>query len=542
MVISMSRPWRHPDTGIWYYRGRVPADLKAQLAGKTVSIQVGDETSTVKISPIIKISLRTRDVSEARVRHSSVQTQLQERWAAARKGTISLTHKQIVALAGLWYRDLVLTNQDEPGDPDNWDIYQSLLSDGLAYFDPEGDGVEREPYDPKRGVRELSRIFNLDLFLEQRGLQIDSESRTKLFEAVGVALMEAAETLKRRGYGDYRPDRTVERFPTWEPDRPKEPIANRSGPTMTELLEGWAKESQPKQATLDLWRSYIASFISFIGHDNALSVTWSDVVNWKQHLLDSNNSVKTINDSKLAALKAVFNWAVANELLPQNPADKVSVRRGKKAGQRMLGFEKDEAATILRAAAQAMSPVYRWVPLLCAQSGARVSEVCQLRAEDIHCEDGIWYMSFRPEAGSLKNDGSERKVPLHPHVLEAGFLAFVRSKGRGPLFYDPNQRRPGAKKPQPKIVAKNVAAWVHRLGIEVGRKEHRKDPNHAWRHLFKTLGRDAGIQDSVLDAITGNSAPTVGREYGETWLTTASRAVTRIQLPGLTEPETNLAA
>ena len=217
-------------------------------------------------------------------------------------------------------------------------------------------------------------------------------------------------------------------------------------------------------------------------------------------MIELGNSPKTINDGKLAALKAIFRWGVDNELLNANPASGVSIRRGKKAGERMLGFEKDEAATVLAAAAQATKPLYRWVPLLCAQSGARVSEVCQLRGEDIRTEDGIPFMGFTQVAGALKNPTSERKVPLHSHAIEVGFLEFVRRRGRGPLFYDTKRRRPGAKKPQPKIAAKDVARWVHTLGIDVGRR-FRKDPNHAWRHLFRTLARDAGVEESVVNAI-----------------------------------------
>jgi integrase len=497
-----------------------------------VSVQVADDTSTVKLGPIIKISLRTKDPSAARLRHASVQTQLQERWAAARNGAVTLRYRDIVALAGLWYRELVMSHQDDPGDPDTWDIYQGLLHDGLAYFDPEGDGYHREPYDPPKGVRILSRMINIDQFLEARGLRLDEASRTKLIEEVAMALDQAANTLKRRGYGDFGPDRTADRFPAWESDRPRSDPGETSGPSISSLLDGWAKEAEPKPATVDLWRSYLTSFISFVGRDIALEITRSDVIAWKQHLLDLGNSVKTINDSKLAALKAILGWAVENGLMPLNPAAGVSVKRGKKAGSGMLGFERDEAATILKAAAQAKSHVYRWVPLLCAQSGARVAEVCQLRAEDIENEDGIWCMNFRPEAGSLKNAGSERKVPLHPHVISAGFLAFRNAKRRGPLFYDPTNRKVGAKKPAPKIVAKNVASWVHTLGLEVGRS-HRKDPNHGWRHLFKTLGRDAGVQDSVLDAITGNGPRTIGQAYGETSLNTAARAIALIQLPGV---------
>jgi integrase len=268
------------------------------------------------------------------------------------------------------------------------------------------------------------------------------------------------------------------------------------------------------------------------------------VIAWKEKLLDDGVSPKTINDSKLAALKAVLGWAADNELLRENPAARVAVKRARKPGEQMLGFGKEDAAAILRAAGQETSPVYRWVPLLCAASGARVAEICQLRAEDIEEVDGLWVMHIRSKAGSVKNVNSERSVPLHPRVVEAGFVEFAKRKDKGALFFNPERRRAGAeaKKPQAKIVAKNVAAWVRGLGIEVGRKEHRTDPNHGWRHLFRTLGRDAGVQEGVLDAIMGQAPSSVGQVYGETALATAARSIALIQLPGLRDEGVQAAA
>jgi integrase len=509
----------------------LPSDLAQSGSGQKIIVEVAGSTSTVKLTPIIKVSLRTKDRGEAQLRHASVQAQMQERWSAARSGATSLSAKDIEALAGDWYRDLIATHEDDPGDVDGWGVYQDFLYEGLAYFDPDGDGIEREAYDPKQGARVLARQFNIDGFLVARGLNLDQSSRAKLVERVAWALVQAAETMKRRADRDYGPDETVKRFPVWHPK-------GRGGGTpetsLAALLDGWAKESKPAVATLDLWRSHVASFVRYLGREDALSIQRPHIVRWKQHLIELGNSTKTINDSKLAALKAIFRWAVDNELLPTNPATGVSVRRSKKPGERMLGFDKAEAATILKAAALTSSPVYRWVPLLCAQSGARVSEICQLRGEDVRREDGIPYLHFRAEAGGLKSQASERKVPLHPHVIAAGFLGFAGRSGPGPLFYDPRIRRPGAKKPQPKIVGKNVARWVHNLGINVGRHA-RKDPNHAWRHLFRTLARDAGIEESVVNAIQGHSAVTVGQSYGETLLRTAARAIAKIPLPGVAE-------
>ena len=104
--------------------------------------------------------------------------------------------------------------------------------------------------------------------------------------------------------------------------------------------------------------------------------------------------------------------------------------------ERIRGFTDEEAALILRNAAKEKDPVRRWVPLLCAYSGARLSEVCQLRVEDVFQRGGVWCMKFDPEAGSLKNENSERAVPLHPAIVESGFLQFVAAARSGPLFTD----------------------------------------------------------------------------------------------------------
>lgn len=66
-----------------------------------------------------------------------------------------------------------------------------------------------------------------------------------------------------------------------------------------------------------------------------------------------------------------------------------------------------------------------WLPLLGLYSGARLSELCQLRLGDIREELGVWVFSINQSGTKqLKTADSERLVPLHKVVLEAGFLAF----------------------------------------------------------------------------------------------------------------------
>lgn len=70
-----------------------------------------------------------------------------------------------------------------------------------------------------------------------------------------------------------------------------------------------------------------------------------------------------------------------------------------------------------------------WLPLLGLYSGARLSELCQLRLGDIREELGVWVISITSSgARQLKTVDSERLVPLHKVILEAGFLAFHQQR------------------------------------------------------------------------------------------------------------------
>ena len=158
----------------------------------------------------------------------------------------------------------------------------------------------------------------------------------------------------------------------------------------------------------------------------------------------------------------------------------------------------------------------RWCPWLAAYSGARMGELTQLRGVDIIQHDGIHAMKISPEAGTTKT-GKTRTVPLHEHLIEQGFLAFVEINGKGPLFYNqPGQTNaPGdptnPRKPRYVKAREQVASWVRSLGVN----DPELSPNHAWRHAFKAIAFRSSISEKVLDAIVGHAPATVGRAYGE---------------------------
>jgi integrase len=192
------------------------------------------------------------------------------------------------------------------------------------------------------------------------------------------------------------------------------------------------------------------------------------------------------------------------------------------------------------------------VPPLIALSGARVNEVICLRVCDVKTIDGVVCISIDPDADRVKTEHSIRDVPVHQAIIDAGFLDYVaqrREAGAERLFFGditahkarpvirykpgsgrivPKARRGiGVLKPG-KTVAERLRRWLRELpGLSVG-KAKGIDPCHAFRHRFKTIGLDAGIDSRVLDAICGHAPKTVGAGYGEVSVKAKAAALARI--------------
>src|ERR1035437_7514277 len=85
-------------------------------------------------------------------------------------------------------------------------------------------------------------------------------------------------------------------------------------------------------------------------------------------------------------------------------------------------------------------------------TGARLNEITQSRESDLkpevnpdHRSEVIWMLDITPAAGTVKT-GLARKVPLHPHLIEQGFLSYVQTRVGLPLFYDPKRARKKSEK------------------------------------------------------------------------------------------------
>ena len=299
--------------------------------------------------------------------------------------------------------------------------------------------------------------------------------------------------------------------------------------SLSALFERYAATGAANPKTVNKWRTRVASLVNFLGHDDASRVTRADLNGWAASLVTKGLAKKTIVDGYLPAVRVALAIAHDDGAIAGNPASGLRVRAPKAVQLRERDLTDDEAAAILKAAlgrhSDRLAPEHvlarRWVPWLCAYTGARVGEITQLRAMDIRQEGGVWVIHITPEAGSVKT-GKARSVPIHSHLIEQGIQELAKQGDASPLFY-----REGAGNevnPASKVRAADLAKWVRTLGVD----DPEVQPNHGWRHRFKTMSRAVGIPEYDADRIQGHTPRHEGGKYGSGSLAALRDAIERI--------------
>ncbi|RRN76003.1 DUF6538 domain-containing protein [Agrobacterium deltaense] len=500
MVLQMPRPFKHPKTGVYYFRVRVPVDLVTQF-GKSE----------------VKISLRTKDPTLAKQRFSEKQREFEARCKAFRAKPEVLPHRQIVALAGKLYLEFMAPLEDEPGEPEHW---RRVLDIGDAVYANE-DKMERW-YGP-----------TIDELLQREGLAIDATSRSRLLHEGHTALKQAAEQQLRRSQGDYRPDPNAGRFPELASAH-----STKGQVTLSDLFKLWERDHAANgnaPRTVSDYRQKLDEFIKFLGHEDAKAVSPKDVAAFADHLRHERGlTAKTVGAKYLAVIKRLYSVGKKKVVIEKDPAAQVVVEVPKRRRSRPSGFTDTEVKSILSMAlgppssfgrmAELNRLACKWVPWICAYTGARAGELTQLRKEDFFKEAGIDCIRITPEAGSVKS-GNFRIVPLHPHLVELGLLEFVASRPDGYVFFDYQHRKRKPGHTQAASVRGKVSDWVRDF---VKITDERVQPNHAWRHRFKTVARDVDIAQEYMDVIQGHEDGRAASDYGETTVKAMYREICKL--------------
>jgi integrase len=517
MVLKMARPTTRKGTSNVTFRKRIPADVR-RILDTLPAVYRPRGWGTEEIV----ITLGTADRRKASAEYARVAAEVEARIANLRRGMRKLSQREAVALAGLVYRGFAEGAEENPGEPGAWD--RALAANIAARRGQFGAGPLMIGDAAKTKVAMEDRFGEMtDALLASEGMIVDAESRALVLRELARALDQAAMKLARNAEGDYRADPAAERFPEWK--REKQEARSSGGPSMLELFERWASHPEQKEQsprTVSRYRGVFAAASEFLNSPAARAVTTDDLQRYIEARLSAPEEPlkpRGARDVHKAALSSVYGWAVAKRLVPRNPAKDVHVKVIKARKLRPEEASDDEVRSIADAAlsiapdtpARTVAAARRWCTLLTLYNGCRIGEITQLRKEDVTQQSGARFLRITPEAGTVK-DREFRLVPLHPRLIEAGFLTFVANAPDGPLFYDPaRRRRKDAKTPQSELVAGDLSAWSRTVGLDDPRLIR---PLHALRHRFMTCARRAGVEEQYVQEIAGHSPGTRNRTYG----------------------------
>lgn len=252
------------------------------------------------------------------------------------------------------------------------------------------------------------------------------------------------------------------------PPRRRTPPAKPAVPAMQlgEARDQWLASLKgnhlPKTWTIK--KTAIEALVRFLGPKTALaSIRRPDLARWYHAMRDAGSSTPTLTNkqSYIGGRGGFFDWAINSGYYPNgdNPAaGHVTYSVREKRNRRKLGFkafdERQVQVLFSPVAIETMPAAARWAALIGLHTGARASEVGQLRTADIFVEDGIlcFRVTDEGEHQRVKTDVSLRTIPVHPDLLALGFAEWVeqlRAAGDDRLF------------PQAKADAKNgPGQWI----------------------------------------------------------------------------------
>ncbi|KVD82465.1 hypothetical protein WS62_22730 [Burkholderia sp. ABCPW 14] len=301
-----------------------------------------------------------------------------------------------------------------------------------------------------------------------------------------------------------------------------------SGTELSDLIDKWAAEKQPKPKTVSRTRSIALDFAKRVGVSRTHQITRQHILQFKDALLADGQSAANIN-VKLPMLGVIFNYACGNDLgMSSNPAAKIRVADKRRAKDKRREF--NTAALNAIFGSRVYTEGYRplagggeaayWLPLLALFTGARIEELAQLRPEDVYeenytdrhgAEQKAWVLRITgnlAEGQEIKTESSERRVPLHTELIRLGFVQFAQeAKGRSRIFH----------KLRPDVDGKesgNFSKWFSRYLRADCKVTDERMVFHSFRHTFKHLARLAGVSTEVHNALTGHVTGDVADNYG----------------------------
>ncbi|MCQ1059553.1 tyrosine-type recombinase/integrase [Photobacterium sp. ZSDE20] len=289
---------------------------------------------------------------------------------------------------------------------------------------------------------------------------------------------------------------------------------------------GSKKNENVIHLTIHQLEQRVGHCLNFFDSKSVTTPRPADLMRYIDLLRQQGRSAKT-NKEYFAAVKQFFKWLHAMEYIETNPTDKVNAKFKvvKHASEQRDRWELSELNRLFKShALQDMSDDFKWITRLQLYMGLRTSEACQLYTIDSQCYAGIHYLQISDSSPlqHLKNEHALRAVPIHPALINKGFIEFVESRiqtSNTPIF---NFKPLGKDNDW----SKTYRIQFGKLQTRIGMKPKNRPTPYGLRHTFIDELKLRDIKEHNVAEIVGHSNPnmTFGR-YGKKLKLTKSLSV-----------------
>lgn len=486
----------------------------------------------------------------------------------------TLTDAQIKRMAESYYATMLADDEEERregtgSEPVFQKIAKQLDAAGIAYETPFAIGAlpeaglsDRELIKGQNTIEWLLPVATaalargditvirepLDelLYAFQCNLDRKSVSYRKLGMAVLNAHVRGLKAIERRYAGE----------PVETPQLSYAPLGAPTGKggSLRDALEGWKKErARPEDGVHEYTRA-VEMFIELHGNLAIGDIKRSHASQFRdalrmvpktrkgpllkagllelrrfgqEHPSAPKVAASTVN-KQLGAVQAIISWGYRNGLVPDDVPQTDPFKDMRVEGERSNrdAFDHHGLQAVFDAPlfteqkipAGGKGPAAVWLPLLAVFMGGRQNEFASLRVSDIR-EDVethiplMWIVRNTTAGKRVKSDAGERVIPIHPQIIQLGFLQYVAQRKTEdgdeawlfPLIA-PDKR--GGRKAWAKW-------WGRYLRDHIG-VEDRSLVFHSFRHGFQDALRRATPDEELRDALAGRSSAgkSVSRGYG----------------------------
>jgi len=331
-------------------------------------------------------------------------------------------------------------------------------------------------------------------------------------------------------------------------DKEKKSRASKNEPSLSIALEGCLSEKKRGVTTVEDLRSSVALLSEWFKGDKPISFYTRErmksfVDDCLLHLPPNRKKLKKWRDMELkdivqktkpedliapdtmhnilSDLTTVFSYAVDEHhlFISRHPTTKLSAKLPEKIDDVDRSFTNDELKKILNNLVyDAENPSRYWVVMLGLFSGARLNELCQLHLNDLQRIGGTDCICISIDDADktfkrLKNKPSRRTVPIHPELLEAGFMRYVKqrrkdTKGKNAQLF-------------PELVYKEKSGYGRQVGDWFGRYKKKikvidpvKRGFHGFRHTFIMWSQNmAEMSDREILELTGHETKAISKDH-----------------------------